>query len=104
MVSKDQIQDYKQHGAVVIRGLFTDYVELISAGIEKNLINPGEYAAENLNSGESGRFFDDYCNWMRIKEFETVIRESAAASVAAQLMESKRVQICLLYTSDAADD
>jgi len=93
MVTIDQIHDYKQNGAVVIRGLFTDYIELIRIGIEKNLKNPGEYAAENLNSGESGRFFDDYCNWMRIEEFETVIRESTAAAVAAELMESKRVQI-----------
>lgn len=93
MVSEEQIQKYKENGAVVVRGLFTDYVDLIRAGIETNLMNPGEYAAENLKSGESGRFFDDYCNWMRIKEFETVIRESAAASVAAQLMESRRVQI-----------
>lgn len=93
MISSDQIRDYKQNGAVVIRGIFSDYVELIRTGIEKNLTNPGEYAAENLSSGESGRFFDDYCNWMRIEEFETVIRESDAASVAAELMESNRVQI-----------
>ncbi|WP_420550849.1 hypothetical protein [Litorivicinus lipolyticus] len=31
-----------------------------------NLTQPGPYAAENLNAGEAGRFFDDYCNWQRI--------------------------------------
>ena len=55
--------------------------------------NPGPYAAENLNTGEPGRFFDDYCNWNRISQFEKVIRESKVAEVAAQLMGSNTVQV-----------
>ncbi len=54
---------------------------------------PGPYAAENLKSGEAGRFFDDYCNWTRIPEFETVLRDSPAAAVAADLMATQRVQM-----------
>ncbi|NEU34810.1 phytanoyl-CoA dioxygenase, partial [bacterium LRH843] len=40
-----------------------------------------------------GRFFDDYCNWSRIPEFERAIREGPAARVAAALMGSARVQL-----------
>ena len=54
--------------------------------------NPGPYAAENLKTGEHGRFFDDYCNWNRISQFEKVIRESKVAEVAAKLMDSNTVQ------------
>ena len=57
------------------------------------MAEPGPYAAENLKEGESGRFFDDYCNWTRIPEFEDVIRNSPAAAVAADLMNSDAVQV-----------
>ena len=78
---------------MLLRGILTDYVDLIREGIEQNMQQPGMYAAENLNPGESGRFFDDYCNWKRISAFETVIRESVMAEVAAALMQSTRVQL-----------
>ncbi len=57
------------------------------------MIDPGEYAAENLHEGEAGRFFDDYCNWRRIPEFVEVVERSPAAEVAAALMGSRRVQM-----------
>jgi ectoine hydroxylase-related dioxygenase (phytanoyl-CoA dioxygenase family) len=58
-----------------------------------NMQAPGPYAAENLKPGETGRFFDDYCNWQRIPQFEQVIRNSAVAAVAADLMGSQTVQL-----------
>lgn len=55
-------QQFSRDGVVVLRGLFTDLIDLIASAIEQNLASPGPYAAENLLSNESGRFFDDYCN------------------------------------------
>ena len=92
-VSDSDIETFQRDGVVLIKGLFNDYIDLIRSGIERNMREPGEYAAENLQSGESGRFFDDYCNWTRIPEFETVIKESPAAAVAAQLTGSNAIQI-----------
>ena len=93
LVSQEQIDAFQRDGAVVIRGLFADQVATIRAGIERNMAEPGEYAAENLHAGEAGRFFDDYCNWTRIPEFIEVINSSHAATAAAALMESRRVQM-----------
>jgi len=92
-ISQADIERFQEDGAVLIKGLFADWVDVIKAGIERNMDEPGPYAAENLKQGESGRFFDDYCNWMRIGEFEKVIFDSTAGQVAAQLMQSKTVQI-----------
>ena len=92
-VSDSDIDTFQRDGVVLIKGLFNDYVDLIRRGIDRNMREPGEYAAENLQYGESGRFFDDYCNWTRIPEFSTVIKESAAAEVAAQLTGSNAIQI-----------
>jgi len=88
-----QIEAYRRDGAVMIPGLFADHVETIRAGIARNMAEPGPYAAENLHSGEAGRFFDDYCNWTRIAEFEAVARDPAIGEAAAALMGSDRVQM-----------
>ncbi|WP_370206804.1 phytanoyl-CoA dioxygenase family protein [Pararhodobacter marinus] len=93
LVSPDDIAAFRRDGAIVIRGLWTDWIDTIAQGIERNLAEPGPYAAENLKPGEGGRFFDDYCNWQRIPEFGDVIRNSPVAQVAAALMESQSVQL-----------
>lgn len=92
-VTNAQIETFQKDGVVLIKGLFTDWVDQIRAGIDHNMREPGPYAAENLNEGEDGRFFDDYCNWSRIPEFEDVIRNSDGALAAAKLMKSKSAQI-----------
>lgn len=93
LVTQTHVDTFERDGVVLIRGLLADHVETIRAGIDRNLAAPGEYAAENLVEGEGGRFFDDYCNWTRIPEFEQVIRESPAAAVAAALLGSTRIQL-----------
>ncbi|MAV48055.1 MAG: phytanoyl-CoA dioxygenase [Alphaproteobacteria bacterium TMED89] len=91
-ITPDIVEAYQRDGAVLVKGLFADWIDEIAAGIEQNMAEPGPYAAENLQDGERGRFFDDYCNWNRIDPFERVIRQSAAADVAAQLMSSTQAQ------------
>ena len=92
-ITEDMITAYQRDGAVLIKGLWADWVNTLSAGIDRNMADPSEFAAENLKPGEGGRFFDDYCNWTRIPEFEQVIRQSDAADVAAKLMVSDYVQL-----------
>lgn len=93
LISQEHIDTFQRDGVVLIKGLFGEHVDTIRAGIERNMAEPGPYAAENTKQGEGGRFFDDYCNWNRIPEFEDVIRRSPAAEVAADLMKSDKVQV-----------
>ena len=93
LISATDIDTYQRDGVVLIKGLFRDQVDLLRAGVAHNMQDPGPYAAENLKPGESGRFFDDYCNWQRIPEFEAAITASPAAAVAAGLMQSETVQL-----------
>ncbi len=92
-ITQDHIDRYARDGAVLIKGLFSAHVETLRAGIARNMTEPGPYAAENLKEGEGGRFFDDYCNWQRIPEFQEVIADSDVAQVAAALMRSEQVQV-----------
>lgn len=93
LVTAEMIRTYQQDGVVLIPGLFVEQVDSLRAGIAANMEVPGPYASENHRDGESGRFFDDYCNWTRIPEFVDVVRNSPAAAVAADLMGSTRVQM-----------
>lgn len=93
LVTPDQIAAFRRDGAIVIRGLFADHIEMLGSGVARNMAEPGPYAAENTRAGESGRFFDDYCNWQRIPEFRSAIMESPVTMVAAALMGASRVQL-----------
>ena len=93
IVTQDQIDTYQRDGVVFIPGLFADQVDLLRRGVEHNMADPGPTASENDKEGETGRFFDDYCNWNRISEFEAAIKASPVAQVAADLMQSDSVQM-----------
>lgn len=92
LIGEAEITAYEQDGAVHIPGLFADWVEAIAAAIERNMNEPGPYAAENIAEGESGRFFDDYCNWERIPELRDIVENSPAAEAAARIMRSDSAQ------------
>ena len=93
LITQDHIDSYARDGAVLVRGLFDGFVDQIASGIEMNMADPGPYGAENVKAGDTGRFFDDYCNWTRIPPFRQVIETSPAAEVAADLMGSRTVKL-----------
>lgn len=93
LLTRADVDAFARDGVVLIRGLFADHVETLRAGVARNMAEPGPYASENKRDGETGRFFDDYCNWTRIPEFAEVIGASPAAAVAADLMSSDSVQM-----------
>jgi ectoine hydroxylase-related dioxygenase (phytanoyl-CoA dioxygenase family) len=92
-VGDDLRAAYARDGVVVLRGAFKDWVEILRAGFERNLKEPGPYAIENVGQGESGRFFEDYCNWPRIPEYRDFILNSPAAAIAGGIMGAGEVQI-----------
>ena len=93
LLTKETIDAFQRDGAVVVRGLFADHVARLRAGVSSNMEHPGPHASENTKPEDSGRFFDDYCNWQRIPEFAEVVRSSEAGAVAATLMGSLSAQL-----------
>ncbi len=90
MISAAQITDFQRDGVIKVEGLFADWVDVMATGVTHNLADPSEYASEN--DVTKGRFFDDYCNWQRIPEFEQIVRDSPAAELAATVMQSHTAQ------------
>ncbi|MGH3074755.1 MAG: phytanoyl-CoA dioxygenase family protein, partial [Gaiellales bacterium] len=94
VVSDEQIEAFRRDGAVCIRGAFTsDEVALVERGIERNLADPSPRALVASRPDDTGRFVEDFCNWDRIGEYERVIRDSAAASIAGRLMGASTVRL-----------
>lgn len=83
---------FRRDGFVPLRGLFGDWVEVLRAGVEENLAQPGPFAAERGGADDTGRFFEDYCNWERIGAYGEFVRRSRAAETAGRLMGARRVQ------------
>ena len=92
VVTDDMVETYQRDGVVLVKGLWADWVAMLRAGVARNMAEP-THQMPTLKPGEAGSFFDDYCNWTRIPEFAAVIRQSEAAQVAAQLIQSDRVQV-----------
>ena len=92
-VTAEDAAAYQTDGVVLIRGLFSDHIETLRAGIARNMADPGPYASTNDRPGDTGLFFDDYCNWQRIPEFQPAIHDPRVAGVAATLMGSQSVQM-----------
>jgi ectoine hydroxylase-related dioxygenase (phytanoyl-CoA dioxygenase family) len=93
-VTSQQIDTYQKDGAIVLRGPFSAWIDVLRRGVEANMQAPGPYGSENVKPGDGGgRFFDDYCNWQRIPEFTDFMRSSPAAAIAGQLMGARQVQV-----------
>lgn len=93
MLTDSNIEAFQRDGAIVLRGVFRDWIERLREGFEQNLANPSQFAIENVGIGEGGRFFEDYCNWQRIPTFTDFVRNSPAAEIAGNIMRSSQVQV-----------
>ena len=61
--------------------------------MKKILKNPSQYKCVYEEKDGKEIFYDDYCNWQRIEEYKEFIFNSNIAKIAAQLMQSKKVNL-----------
>lgn len=87
------VEQYQADGAVLLKGLFADWVERLRQGVEQNMQSPGEYGRVYPAVNNSGQFFGDYCNWQRIPEYRAFFEESEAGAAAGELMRSSQTRI-----------
>lgn len=92
LLPEQTLAAFADDGAVAVRGLFADWVEILRAGVERNMREPGPYGREYTPPGGQGRFFGDYCNWERIPEYRDFVLQSPAAALAGAVMRSRTAQ------------
>jgi len=89
---QETIDAFRQQGACMLRGLFTDWIDTLRAGVDYNMAHPAPNARD-YRTEEGGRFLSDYCNWDRIPEYRDFIFNSPAARIGAELMGSNSVRL-----------
>lgn len=88
------VQAFRRDGAVCVRGVFAaGEIALLERGIERNLAAPSPRALVASAAGDPGRFFEDFCNWREIPEYEELIRGSRAGAMAGELMGARHVRL-----------
>ncbi len=93
LLDEQTIRDFRDKGVTVLRGVFSDWVDTLRAGVDANMADPDPTARIYKGEKGGGRFFVDYCNWARISEYRDFIFNSPAARVASELMDSRSVQL-----------
>jgi ectoine hydroxylase-related dioxygenase (phytanoyl-CoA dioxygenase family) len=91
-VSLQCVKEFRERGVTVLRNVFRDWLSALQTGVDKNMADPGPFVRRYTEEGQPGLFFGDYCNWQRIAEYRQFVFDSPAGSVAAALMESRRVR------------
>jgi ectoine hydroxylase-related dioxygenase (phytanoyl-CoA dioxygenase family) len=92
-VALQVVEAFRRDGAVCVRGAIDpELVELAAAGIDHDLAHPSPRAMVASRDGD-GRFFEDFCTWQAIPEFERFIRRSPAAAIAGELMGADEVRL-----------
>lgn len=93
MPSAETIEAFHRDGAVVLRGAFNDWVEVLRKGVDRNLAEPSADVKIYQGKDGNGRFVGDYCNWDRIPEYRDFIFNSGAAAIGKALMGTKTVRL-----------
>ena len=92
-VDRSTAETFRRDGVVLLQGVFTDWIDRLREGVDRNMRNPGPFGRDYLEEGRAGRFFGDYCNWSRIDEYRDFLFHSPAPRIAAELMDSNNVRI-----------
>lgn len=91
-VGDEQRTAFARDGVVKLENVIApQWLDALREGVAENLAVPGPYARFYTPEGAGGFFFGDYCNWQRIDGYRRFVFESNAASIAAQLMQSQKV-------------
>ena len=94
LLTETEIELYEREGAICLRAVFAqEWLRKLARGLERNFVNPGPDSTVYTPPGQPGGFYDDYCNWQRIPEYEDFMLHSPAAEIAGRLMRSSMARI-----------
>jgi ectoine hydroxylase-related dioxygenase (phytanoyl-CoA dioxygenase family) len=94
MISAEDVDAFRRDGVVILRGVLSeDEVATLAAGVEKNLGDLSPLGMNATAAGAPGAYIEDFRNWDRIGEYESIIRESSLAPIAGELLGAQGVRL-----------
>ena len=94
LLNEKIVNDFQLSGVCIIKNIINKHwLNILAEGIEENFKKPSQYKCvyEKIQGNEI--FYDDYCNWQRIPEYKNFLLNSKIANIAANLMQSKKVNL-----------
>jgi len=92
LINQSDVQSFKEDGVVLLKGVFSEWIDILVQGAKFHINNPSQRALTHHNKKYQGQFLEDFCNWRRIPEYSDFVFNSSLASIASNLMESESVQ------------
>ena len=93
-LSLQDIETYQRDGVVCLRNQIGEsWLKELRAGIDASLAQPSENARHYNQERNEGFYFAESNVWRQVAEYENFIRHSPSARIAAQLMNTARVNI-----------
>ncbi len=93
MITEQQITDFERDGAVVLKGVFNDWIEGAREAIEENKANPSWRERTYNPEDGSSPFFQDYCVWNQFDGYRSLVADSPMGEIATKLMRSQKARI-----------
>lgn len=94
LIGKPQIDEFRRTGAIKLdSAIDIEWIDRLREGVQQNFANPSEDACRYTPDGKPGGFYDDYCNWTRIRSYRDFIESSPAAEIAGRLLGCDEIRI-----------
>ena len=94
LLNKKKINLYQKNGVVALYDVIDKrWIKKLKMGINKNFSKPSKYKCVYEKKDNKELFYDDYCNWKNIPEYKDFLFNSILAKIAAELMNSKKVNL-----------
>ena len=95
-VTEDERAAFQRDGAVALRAKFAmPWIDMLRAGIDRDLAAPTENFARHTKDPKAPAYLEDFWAWSKIPEFETFVRTSPAAALAAGLLNAPSVNLVM---------
>lgn len=85
--------DFSKNGVVVLRGVFTDWIDKLREGVHLNEQHPGPWFRNYTPDQTDGTFWGDFCNWQRLAPYRDFVEQGPIARIGKALMQSERVRM-----------
>jgi len=90
----EAVEAFDKDGVVVLRNIFTPWVDGVRDAIEENKRRPSwRERTYRPDEGDGCEFFQDYCVWSEFAGYRALVVDSPMAKIAAQLMRSATARV-----------
>ena len=92
MTRNNDLEAFRNDGAVILRGLLDDsWLERLAEGVEQNRRRPSEWSHWYTDTDEAVGFWTDYVTWPNVEAYRATVFNSGLAELAGELMGSQSV-------------